>query len=99
MSKKKKKKSKSEKYVPLYTERDFNIDEQKFNNDIQEGKVDWSTFKRLMINDLCINTNIIDTGYMGDIRIEDVFRALRFPQNNWVTLLKASDILMRISPH
>ena len=99
MSKKKKKKSKSEKYVPLYTERDFNIDEKKFNNDIQEGKVDWSTFKRLMINDLCINTNIIDTGYMGDIRIEDVFRALRFPQNNWVTLLKASDILMRISPH
>lgn len=99
MSKKKSRKSKSEKYVPLYTENDFTKDENKFNNDIQSGKVDWSTFKRLMINDLCINTNIIDTGYIGDIKIEEVFCALRFPQHHWVTLLRASEILMRISPH
>ena len=100
MSKKKnKKKLTKNNYVPLYTKSDYNADEKNFNDSIANGTINWSSFQRLMMHDLCTQTNIIDTGFVGDMNIEDVHRAIKFPVTGWHTLLKISELLMRISPH
>lgn len=87
------------KYVKAYDQKEYNKDDKIFNESIKNGKPDFSAFKRLMISDLCTNTPIIDNGCIGDIKLEDVQHALRYPKQNWKIILQASDFLMRISPH
>ena len=89
----------SEKYVVAYSKNDFEKDEKKFNNMVKKGQIDWSSFQRLMINDLCANTKIIENGYIGHVRLEDAQLALKHPKQGWRILLSVSDELMRISPH
>lgn len=86
-------------YVPVYSKTAYEKDENKFNSLIEQGKVDWSSFQRLMIRDLCMNSKIIDTGYIGNVRLEDAELALKYPKQGWRILLAVSDELMRISPH
>lgn len=85
--------------VIAYDMEDYRRDEKAFDESIKENKVDFSSFRRLMMHDLCTNTEIIETGYVGDIRLEDARDALRRPHANWRTLLRISDQLMMISPH
>jgi len=93
------KKVSNEKYVVAYPESSYQKDEQKFNDGIKNGSIDFSSFKRLMIHDLCTNSQILDTGYIGDVRLEDVEFALHNPHRRWRTLLAISNKLMHISPH
>ena len=86
-------------YVQAYSKKDYDNDEKKFNKSINEGMVDWSSFQRLMLNDICTNTNIIENGCIGDVKIEDAMIALKHPKKYWKILLDVSDELMRISPH
>ena len=86
-------------YVPVYTKENYNNDEKKFNKSVEEGKINWTSFQRLMLNDLCMNTQIIDTGYIGKIKLEDVEKALKYPKQGWEILMAISDELMRVSPH
>lgn len=86
-------------YVTAYTKDDYEKDERKFNSLIDKGKVDWSSFQRLMIRDLCTNSKIIETGYIGDVKLEDAQLALKYPKQGWRILLAVSDELMRVSPH
>lgn len=86
-------------YVNAYTQDDYEKDERKFNSLIDKGKVDWSSFQRLMIRDLCTNSKIIETGYIGDVKLEDAQLALKYPKQGWRILLAVSDELMRVSPH
>ena len=86
-------------YVKVYDQTDYQKDDKNFNKSIKNGKPDFSAFKRLMIQDLCANTNITESHYIGDIKLEDVQIALKCPQNNWKILLEASAQLMRVSPH
>lgn len=87
------------KYVPVYNEKDYQRDESTFNKSVEEGKIDWSSFRRLLVSDICTNTQIIDTGYVGEIKLEDIQFALKHPKQSWDIILQASSELMRISPH
>lgn len=89
----------SVKYIPVYTKKQMEQDEKVFNSSIEQNKMDLSSFRRLMINDLCNNTNLIDTGYIGNVEAEEAMCALKNPAGNWKVLLEVSDELMRISPH
>ena len=94
-----KKKNKTTVEVPIYTKSDYKRDQDKFDKSMGTGKVDFGSFHRLMIRDICTNTNIIETGYIGDVSLKDVELALKYPKQGWKILLAASEELMRISPH
>ena len=85
--------------VSVYTEADYKNDQQKFEKALKSGKLDLSSFKRLMVNDVCRHTSVIETGYIGDVKLADVELALKYPKRGWKILLAASSELMRASPH
>ena len=90
------------KYVESYSEKDYAHDEEVFSNVEKSGKLDINelrSFQRLVMNDLATNTNIIETGCIGDIRLKDVELALKYPKKGWQVLLRASEHLMLNSPH
>lgn len=89
----------SDKYVMAYSKSAYEADEKRFNEMADKGQVDWSSFQRLMVRDLAMNTRIIDDGYIGDVRLEDALLALKHPKQGWRILLNVSDALMRCSPH
>lgn len=59
----------------------------------------WTNFQRLVLNDICTNTKILETGCIGDINMSDVELALKHPKQGWRILLRASEALMFISPY
>ena len=87
------------KNVSIYTKSDYKNDQDKFEQSMKTGKVDFSNFQRLMIRDICTNTSVIETGCIGDISLKDVELALKYPKQGWKILLAASSELMRVSPH
>ena len=87
------------KSISIYTKKDYKNDQNRFEKSIKDGKLDLSAFQRLMINDICKYTNIIDTGCIGDINMRDVEMALKHPKQGWKVLLQVSDTLMKVSPH
>lgn len=86
-------------YVPIYTQSDYNKDEADFNKSVKNGNVKWNNFMRLMYNDICTNTKILDTGYIGNYKLDDITLALKNPKMGWKILLGFSEELMRSSPH
>ena len=87
------------KYVNVYDKKQYNQDEKKFSKSLKENNIDWSSFKRLMMHDLCINSDILNTGYIGTLTIDQVKKAMKYPHRNWRTILDISESLMHISPH
>ena len=87
------------KNISIYTKTDYENDQNRFDNSIKNGKLDLSSFKRLMIDDMCRHTSVIETGCIGDVSLRDVELALKYPKQGWKILLTASSELMRISPH
>ena len=85
--------------VPVYTKKDYENDQQKFEQSIKINQLNLSAFQRLMTHDLCMHTNIIETGRIGDISLKDIETALKHPKQCWKILLRLSEELMRISPH
>ena len=59
----------------------------------------WTNFQRLVLNDICTNTKILETGCIGDVNMGDVELALKHPKQGWRILLRASEALMFISPY
>ena len=91
---------KKKKYITAYDKNNYQKDEKSFNESMTNNKpVDWSAFRRLLISDICANTNIIDTGCIGEIKLKDVESALKHPNHGWKILVQISEQLMRISPH
>lgn len=94
------KKNNNSKYAIIYSDLAYQNDKKNFKNAINnKSDIDWSGFSRLMIHDLCSNSQILDTGYIGNVRLEDAQLALRHPRQGWKILMSISDELMRISPH
>lgn len=85
--------------VSIYTEADYKSDQSRFDKSIKDGKLDLSSFQRLMINDVCRHTSIIENGCIGDINMRDIEMALKYPKQGWKILLALSETLMRVSPH
>lgn len=73
--------------------------ESKKNKTIEEKGQNWSTFSKMVLNDIITNTQILETGCIGDINMRDVELALKHPKQGWRILLKASEALMFISPY
>lgn len=87
------------KFVELYGSEAQKQDEVKFNESMKTGEVDYSNFKRVMLRDIITNSEIIETGCIGNVRLEDVSKALEHPRMMWRVLLSASNQLMHVSPH
>ncbi|MBO5828919.1 MAG: hypothetical protein J6R59_10785 [Paludibacteraceae bacterium] len=85
--------------VSIYTKTDYKNDQDRFDKSMKDGKLDLSSFQRLMINDICKHTSVIENGCIGDISMRDIEMALKHPKQHWKILLLLSDTLMRISPH
>lgn len=89
-----------ENYKVVYSKDDYYKDKESFDRSEKTGNpVDFSAFKRLMLNDVCTNSEIIETGCIGHVKLEEVRRALEAPNTGWRIILAASEQLMRISPH
>ena len=91
--------SNKEVYVNAYSKEAYEKDEKNFDKSMKDGKIDWSGFQRLMIRDICTNSKIIESGYLGANKISDIELALKYPKQGWRILLSVSEELMRISPH
>ena len=91
--------TKRKSYKTIYTEDNYNQDEKSFNEFENGGKLDLSSFHRLLTHDLCVNTSVIETGCIGSISLKDIQLALKYPKQGWKILLSASNELMRVSPH
>ncbi len=87
------------KHIPIYTKEDHQYDENLFNKSMKNGNIDYANFKRLMIADIATHTNILNTGYIGNISVSDITNALQHPRRQWKTLIHLSRELMLISPH
>lgn len=90
---------KDKRYVELYNEDDYRADDAAFDESMKTGKVDFSNFRRVMLRDLINNTELIETGYLGPVKLEDVQKAMEHPRAMWRTLMRASQYLMQVSPH
>ena len=101
MGKKFKKESKQKQYQyrTIYSKEDYKKDEQRFNDSIKNNNIDYSSFRRLMINDLCLNTNILETGCLGEYKLDTILTAIKYPKHYWKVLLSVSRMLMHSSPH
>lgn len=86
-------------YTTVYSKENYKQDEQSFNEFENGGKLDLTSFHRLLTHDLCVNTSVIETGCIGDVSLRDVELALKYPKQGWKILLKASQELMLCSPH
>ena len=86
-------------YKTVYSKNDYNQDEKLFNKLEKDGKLDLTSFHRLLTHDLCVNTSVIETGCIGNISLKDVEHALKHPKQCWRILLEASKELMLCSPH
>lgn len=85
--------------LPLYSNQGYQKDENNFTKSINQNmSIDWSGFKRLMINDLFIN-NIIETNRCGNYSLEEINCALEHPNSSYQILISTSDFLMHVSPH
>ena len=91
--------NKDKKYAVLYGPEQQMADEAQFEKSVNDGKIDFSSFRRLMIKDILNHSELIETGYIGKVKLEDVHRAMEHPQHAWRVLVKASTSLMHISPH
>lgn len=87
------------KQVEIYGADAQRHDEKMFDESMKTGNFDTGMFKRLMIKDVLNNSEIIESGYIGNVKLEDVVFAMEHPNKRWRTLLNASNALMHISPH
>ncbi len=87
------------KNIPIYTKSNYKNDQNNLDKSLKDGKLDLSSFLRLMTHDLCTHTSIIESGCIGDVSLQDVEWALKHPRQGWKTLLAVSDTLMKVSPH
>lgn len=62
-------------------------------------KIDRESPQYMVFKDLCTKSNIIESFKIGNIKLKNVMEALKYPAHNWRILLRASDYLMKISPH
>lgn len=87
------------KQVEIYGADAQRHDEKMFDESMKTGNFDTGMFKRLIIKDVLNNSEIIESGYIGNVKLEDVVFAMEHPNKRWRTLLNASNALMHISPH
>lgn len=79
---------------------EYKNDEKTFSNMVNSNVVyDRSAFNRLMLNDILSKSQLLETGYIGDFKFEDICDIIRNPKYQWQKLLAISETLMRISPH
>lgn len=76
-------------------------DEKKFSDFEKNNVSDLNLidYKRLILIDLYNKSKLIENGFIGDYKYEDIKHMLIYPKENWRKILGLSETLMRISPH
>lgn len=93
-------KNRKGKLVNIYSKENIAKDEKSFDESLNNNKpIDWSSFKRLFVRDLCINTSNFEINTIGNISFSQIKSILEHPQENWREVLRISDCFMKISPH
>ena len=90
----------------MHTERKVIYSNEQYKKDlkkvqeVEQGKspLDLSAFKRLMVHELCCNTNVLSTSKIGYYSLEDIEKALLNPQSFYSILVDTSKYLMAVSP-
>lgn len=90
----------------MHTERKVIYSKEQYKKDLkqlektEQGKspLDLSAFKRLMVHELCCNTNVLSSSKVGCYSLEDIEKALLNPQLYYNTLVDTSKYLMAVSP-
>lgn len=83
----------------------YKKDKEPFGTSITDDgqPIDYNTYRslyqRLIAQDLYANNTLIESGFLGQYKFEDVEYALQHPYNGWRILLGVSESLMKISPH
>lgn len=82
----------------IYSNNDYEKDAESIK-DTELGKrpLDLSAFKRLMVHDLCANTNILNTFKLGIYPIDKIQDALQNPNSHSSVLIETSRYLMNVS--
>lgn len=83
----------------IYDDKDYKKDKENFYAGLNNGKVRWGNFQRLVLSDLIVHDNILETKEIMHIPLERVQHALRSPHmlHHWRLLLQVSQHLMKIS--
>lgn len=82
----------------IYSKAQYEADEKRFTDGLNEGTLAISEFQRLMTQDIILNSSVLDNGCIGVFRPHDIEHILRNPKD-WRRQLDLSECLMRISPH
>jgi len=82
----------------IYSKLDYDRDVQNFEN-AENGKsrLDLSSFKRLMVHDLCANTDVLRSYKIGGYPLERVQDALNNPISHSSMIIDVSRYLMNVS--
>lgn len=86
-------------YKVIYDKKQYDKDIKSFE-ETENGNspLDLSSFKRLMVHELCCNTEILNNHSIGCYSLEDIQEAMICPQRGYSILVEASRYLMSISP-
>lgn len=82
----------------IYSELDYNKDLKSFKN-AEAGitRLDFSAFKRLMVHELCANTNVLKNYKIGRYSLERIQEALNNPVISSNVIVEVSKHLMDVS--
>lgn len=82
-----------------YTKEQYDKDKQSLEKATNgQDLIDLSAFKRVMIYDICTNTNILSDNKIGCYSIEQIDFALKNPSSYSSILVETSKYLMTVSP-
>lgn len=84
--------------VSVYNSRQRRQDENNFKKGLNNGVVRWREFQRLVLSDLILHDNILETKEILHIPLNRIQHAMSHPLHSWRLLLQVSQHLMLVSP-
>lgn len=82
----------------IYSKLDYDRDSKSFDQAVDgKSRLDLGAFKRLMVHELCTNTNILQSSKIGEYSIERIQEALNNPASHSNMIIDVSRYLMSIS--
>lgn len=82
----------------IYSKLDYDRDSKSFDQAVDgKSRLDLGAFKRLMVHELCTNTNILQSYKIGEYSIERIQAALNNPASHSNMIIDVSRYLMSIS--
>lgn len=85
-------------YYTVYDTNQLNADIENYSKNLERTKsIDWVEFRRIMHNDIALNTDAVVTGMINGIPLNDLSDYFDDPITHWESLLELSEHLMKVS--